>query len=126
MKRPEHALRLFVFLTQSKASLLVVQGYYTLALTFFQENNHAELTLFPEALLPEYATAELIELSEASESPQSNFPANAADFADIPLLPCRLYALLCRRSATAIGKICSKTHQKFSKSCFEFQSSSFV
>ena len=76
MKRPEHALRLFVFLTQSKASLLVVQGYYTLALTFFQENNHAELTLFPEALLPECATAEFIELSEACKSPRSNFPTN--------------------------------------------------
>ena len=127
MKRPEHALRLFVFFAQSKASLFVPHGYYTLALTFFHENNHTKLTLFPGAQLTVYGLPEFVEsLAKACKSPQSNFPTNTTDFADIPLLPCRLSALLCRRPATAIGKICSKTHQKFSKSCFEFQSSSFT
>ena len=68
MKRPEHALRLLEPLAQAKASLFVPHGYYTLALTFFHENNHTKLTLFPETLLTEYATAEFIELSEVSES----------------------------------------------------------
>ena len=69
VKRPEHALRLLEPLAQAKASLFVPHGYYTLALTFFQENRSTKLTLFPETLLTEYATAEFIELSEVSKDP---------------------------------------------------------
>ena len=77
MKRPEHALRLLEPLAQAKASLFVPRGYYTLALTFFHENNHTKLALFPETRLTVYGLPEFVEsLAKACKSPQSNFPVN--------------------------------------------------
>lgn len=70
MKRPEHALRLLEPLAQAKASLFVPHGYYTLVLTFFQENRSTKLTLFPETRLAVYSTVEFVELlSEACKDP---------------------------------------------------------
>lgn len=67
--------------------LFVFRGYYTLVLTLFQENYGAELTLFLNTLLPVYTVAEFVEplCRKQVKSAQSNFSANATDFADIPL-----------------------------------------
>ena len=67
--------------------LFVFLGYYTLVLTYFQENYDAELTLFLKTLLPVYTAAEFVEplCRKQVKSAQGNFPVNATDFADIPL-----------------------------------------
>ena len=48
-------------LSKSKVSLLGFHGYYTLALTLFQENYGAELPLFLKTLLSVYTAAEFVE-----------------------------------------------------------------
>ena len=76
-------------LLRSNELLFVFRGYYTIALvlTLFQENYGAELTLFLNTLLPVYTVAEFVEplCRKQVKNAQSNFPANATDFADIPL-----------------------------------------
>ena len=70
MKRPEHALRQLEPFAQAKASLFVPHGYYTLALTFFHENNHTKLTLFPGTQLTVYGLPVFAEsLAKACKDP---------------------------------------------------------